>query len=320
MRKEQSATRMRKLKGRRSALEEHIECLTISLASPSNNSLKTFLSNNSPLSNIPSTTLTPLNPVLTASFASVISSAPRTSSSTAGTASLTIAPFTTRTEACLTLPSMPQPNPPIIASRLPGSLVVLATLPFQSRTYSASPSPSPSTRTTPPLAYPINSVQVTPPTHKLQTCRLNSTSHWGDYHPNRSAMLSPPPTWNHPHSVPLLMPSSKLQTAIISNISTKSVLRTKNTRLRSTSSKKTSSMQSPVSLITRRPLSKPPRGTSLTSSCLHSVSPLEMEQKSPPSGSNNLTTAVSLGIASTMEPEILLDFARTVPCAHSLHI
>ena len=171
-------------------LQNHIKCPTIFPASLSNTSLKTFLLNNSLPSNALSMTLIPLNPAPLASSIYNISSAPNTSSTTTGTASSATVPFTTPTEACLTLPSMPQPNPPIIASRLPGSLVVLATLPFQSRTYSASPSPSPSTRTTPLLAYPINSVQVTPPTHGLQTCQSSSTSHWGNCHPNQSAIVT----------------------------------------------------------------------------------------------------------------------------------
>src|SRR6266478_4295376 len=98
MRKEQSATGMRELKGRQSALKKCIECLTIFPASPSNNSLKTFLLNSSPPLNAPSTTLTPLSPVPTVSFASAISSAPHTSLNTAGTASLTTAPFTIATQ------------------------------------------------------------------------------------------------------------------------------------------------------------------------------------------------------------------------------
>src|SRR6266403_320800 len=44
---EQSAIKTKCIKGRRSALEKHIECLTIFPASLSNNSLKTFLSNSS---------------------------------------------------------------------------------------------------------------------------------------------------------------------------------------------------------------------------------------------------------------------------------
>src|SRR6266404_313034 len=111
-RREQSATKVRSIKGRQPALEKHIKCLTIFPTSPSNNSLKTFLSNNSLPSNVPSTTLTPLNLVLTASSASGISLAPSTSSNTAGTASSTTAPFTTPIKECPPALSMPQTNPP----------------------------------------------------------------------------------------------------------------------------------------------------------------------------------------------------------------
>src|SRR6266478_7254405 len=133
-------------------------------------------------------TLTPPSPARTASFVSDTSSALCTSPSIAGIASLTTAPSTTATEACPMPLSMPQMNPLPTALPLPGSLALVATLPFRSRIYSASPSPSPSTRTTPPLAYPGNSVQVTPPTLGPQTCLSKSTSHWGDYHPNQSEM------------------------------------------------------------------------------------------------------------------------------------
>src|SRR6266478_9737014 len=193
---------------------------------------------------------------------------------------------------------MSQPSPPPTAHPLSGSLVMLATSPFQSCTYSASPSPSPSTRTTPLLAYPINSVQVTPPTHGLQTCQSSSTSHWGNCHPNRSAMLSPPPTWTHPRSAPLSMPLSKLRTAVISNISARSTPRMKNTRLRSTSSRKTLSMPSPTSSITKRPSSKPQRGIELMTDSPRLPSPLEKGWTSPPNGSSSSTTGMSQGTVS----------------------
>src|SRR6266436_2726915 len=179
------------------------------------------------------------------------------------------------------------------------SINASATSPFQSCSYSASPSPSPSTRTTPLLAYPVNSVQAIPPTHGLQMCQSSSTSHWGDCHPNRSTMLSPPPTWTHPRSTPLSMPSSKLRTAVISNISARSAPRTKNTRLRSTSWRKTSSMPSHISLTIRRPLSKPQMGTLLTIGSPRLASPLGRGQMSLPSGSNSSMTDALRGIAST---------------------
>src|SRR6266436_3675674 len=56
IREEQSAAKMKEIKGEQSASRKHIECLTIFPASLSNNSLKTSLSNSSPLSNVPSTT------------------------------------------------------------------------------------------------------------------------------------------------------------------------------------------------------------------------------------------------------------------------
>src|SRR6266403_1030653 len=92
---EQSAIKTKRIKGGRSALEKHIECLTIFPTSLSNNSPKTSPSNNLLPSNAPSTTLIPLNLVLTASSGSVISSAPSTSLNTAGTVNSTTAPFTT---------------------------------------------------------------------------------------------------------------------------------------------------------------------------------------------------------------------------------
>src|SRR6266404_2174362 len=130
-------------------------------------------------------------------------------------------------------------------------------------------------------------------------CPSSLTSHWGDCHPNRSTTPSQPPTWIHPRSVPLSMPSSKLRTAIISNISTRSRPRTKNTRLRLTSSKKTSSSPSPVSSITKRPLSKPRMGMSLTIGYPPSASPWGKDPTSWPSGSNNSMMDVLQGIAST---------------------
>src|SRR6266436_5267010 len=247
MEEKQSAAKEKELKGTRSTLQKCIEYPTISPTSLSNASLKTFLSNSSLPSNDPSTTLIPLNPVLTVSSASDTNSAPHISLSTAGTASSTTAPFTTGTEACPTPPSMPLPNPPTTVPPLPGSLVLVASSPFWSRIYSASPSPSPSTRTTPPPASPDSSVQAIPPIPEPRTCPSSLTSHWGDCHPNRSTMLLQPPTWIHPRSTPLLMRSLKLRTAIISNISARSGPRTKNTRLWSTSSKKTLSSPSHVS-------------------------------------------------------------------------
>src|SRR6266404_3612802 len=92
---EQSAIKMRRIKGEQPALEKHIECLTIFPASLSNNSPRTSLSNNSLPSNAPSTTLIPLNLVLTASSVSDTSSTPSTSSNTVGIASSTTVPFTT---------------------------------------------------------------------------------------------------------------------------------------------------------------------------------------------------------------------------------
>src|SRR6266403_235282 len=169
---EQSATGTKRIKEGRPALGKSIECLTIFPASLSNNSLKTFLSNSSLPSNVPSTISTPLNPVLTASSVSDISSAPRTSLNIAGIASLTTAPSTTAIEECPPGRSMPLTNPLPTAHPLPGPLVLVATSPFQTHTFSASRSPSPSTRTTPPLAYPGNSVRVTPPTLRPLTCQL----------------------------------------------------------------------------------------------------------------------------------------------------
>src|SRR6266436_6018849 len=201
---------MKTLKGEQSASEKHIECPTIFPASLSNASLRTSPSNNSLPSNVPSTTLIPLSLILTASSSSSISSVLRTSPNIAGTANSTTAPFTIATEACPTPPSMPPTNPPPTAPPLPGSLVLVASSPFQSHAYSASPSPSPSIRITPPLAYPGSSVQVTPPTLGPPTCRLSSTSHWGNCLPNRSEMPSQPPTWTHPRSAPLSMHSSRL--------------------------------------------------------------------------------------------------------------
>src|SRR6266436_3343740 len=61
--KEQSAIKMKDIKRGQSALEKHIECLTIFPASLSNNFLRTFLSNSSLPSNAPSTISTPLNPI-----------------------------------------------------------------------------------------------------------------------------------------------------------------------------------------------------------------------------------------------------------------
>src|SRR6266478_10200946 len=179
---EHPATRTKEIKGGRPALKKHIKCLTIFPASLSNNSPKTSLSNNSLPSNAPSTTLIPLSLVLTASSVSDTSSTPSTSSNTVGIASSTTAPFTTTIETCPPAPSMPPTNPPTTAHPLPGSLVLVATSPFQSRNYSASlsPSPSPPTRITPPLAYPGSSAQATPPTLGPPTCRSSSTSHWGD--------------------------------------------------------------------------------------------------------------------------------------------
>src|SRR6266403_2113758 len=176
--------------------------------------------------------------------------------------------------------------------------ILVALSPFWSQPYS--PTPSPSTRTTPSLAFPTNSVQVTLPTLEPRTCPSNSTSHWGDYHPNRFATRSPPPIWIHLHSAPLSMPLSKLRTAVISNISTRSRPRTKNTRLQSTSLKKTSSSPSPISLITRRPLSKLQMGMSLTIDSPHSPSPSEKGPMSPPNGSNNSMMDILWGIVSTM--------------------
>src|SRR6266478_5867495 len=195
-REEQSAIKTKEIKGKRSALEKHIECLTIFPASLSNNSLKTFLSNSLLPSNASSTISTPLNLVLTASFVSNTSSVPNTSSNIAGTASSITVPSTTPTETCPQAQSMPQTNPPPTAHPLPGSLVLVATSPFRTHSFSASLSPSlsPPIRTTPPLAYPGNSVQATPPTPKPPTCRLSSTSHWGDCLPNQSEMLLRPPT------------------------------------------------------------------------------------------------------------------------------
>ncbi len=299
-RREQLATRTKGLKETQPTLQKPIECLTIFPTSPSNNSLKTFLLNSSLPSNIPNTTSTPLSLALTASSASGTSSALNMSSNIAGTVNSTTAPFTTATEACPTAPSMPPTSPLTTAHPLPGSLVLVALSPFQSRTYSASPSPSRSTRTTPPLAYPDNSAQATPPTLEPQMCPSNSTSHWGDCHPNQFVTPSQPPTWIHPRSVPLSMPSLKLRTAAISNISTRSGPRTKNTRLRSTSSKKTLSSPSPASSITKRPLSRLQMGMSLTIGSLRSPSPSGRDQTSRPNGSSSLTMGALQDIASTM--------------------
>src|SRR6266404_9104773 len=123
---------------------------------------------------------------------------------------------------------------PTTAPPLPGSLVLVTSSPFRSRNYSDSPSPSLSTRTTSPLGYPDSSAQATPPTLEPQTCLSSSTSHWGDCHPNQFVTPSQPPTWIHPRSVPLSMPSLKLRTAAISNISTRSGPSTQHTRLPST--------------------------------------------------------------------------------------
>ncbi len=210
MKQEQSAIRMRRIKGEQSALEKRIKCPTIFPASLSNAFQKTSLSTSSLPSNAPSTTLIPLNRVLTAFSDSGTSSVPRTSPNTVGSASSTIAPFTITTEACLPAPSTPPMNPPPIAHPLPGSLVLVAMSPFQSRNYSASPSPSPPIKTTPPLAYPDSLAQATLPTPKPWTCQSSLTSHWGDCHPNWSTTLSQPPTWTHPRSAPLSTPSSKL--------------------------------------------------------------------------------------------------------------
>src|SRR6266403_731265 len=297
----QSAAQEPCLKEEQSILQEHIECPMISPASLSNTSLKTFLLNSSLPSNAPSTTLIPLNPALTASSASGTSSTQSTSLSIAGTASSTTAPSTTTTETCLTPPSMPPTNPPTTVPPLPGSLVLVASSPFRTRAYSASPSPSLSTRTTPPLAYPSNLVQVTPPTLEPWTCPLSLTSHWGNCHPNQSAMPSQPPTWTHLHSVPLSMPLSKLRTAVISNISARSGPRTKNTRLRSTNWRKTSSSPSHVSSITKRPLSRLQTGMLLTIGSPRSPSPSGRGPTSPPNGSSSSMMGVSLGIASTTE-------------------
>ncbi len=227
---EQSATGTKRIKGGQPALGKSIECLTIFPTSLSNNSLRTFLSNSSLPSNVPSTISTPLNPVLTVSSISGTSSALSTSLSTAGSASSTTVPSTTATETCPQAPLMPQTNPPPIAHPLSGSLVLVAMSPFRTHNFSASPSPSPSTRTTPPLAYPGNSVRATPPTLRPLTCQLSSTSHWGDCLPSQFKTPSRPPTWTHLRSAPLSMPSSKLQTAAISNISTRHRPKLRNTR------------------------------------------------------------------------------------------
>src|SRR6266478_2264126 len=209
MKEDQSATGMRSIKRKQSALKKCIKCLTIFPASLSNNSLRTFLSNSSLPSNVLSTISTPLNPALTVSSTSGTSSALSTSLNTAGTANSTIAPFTTAIEGCPPALSMPQTNPPPTAHPLPGSLVLVATSPFQSRNYSASPSPSPCplTRITPPLVYPDSSAQAAPPTLRPLTCRSSSTSHWGDCLPSQFKTPSWPPTWTHPCSAPLSMPS-----------------------------------------------------------------------------------------------------------------
>src|SRR6266403_3698226 len=296
----QSAAQEPCLKEEQSILQEHIECPMIFPASLSNTSLKTFLLNSSLPSNAPSTTLIPLNPALTASSASGTSSTQSTSLSIAGTASSTTAPSTTTTETCLTPPSMPPTNPPTTVPPLPGSLVLVASSPFRTRAYSASPSPSLSTRPTPPLAYPSNLVQVTPPTLEPWTCPLSLTSHWGNCHPNQSTMPSQPPTWTHLHSTPLSMPSSKLRTAVISNISTRSGPKMKNTRLRSTNWRKTSSLPNPISLIIKRPLSRLQMGMSLTIGSPRSRSPLEKGPMFLQNGSSNSTTDTSQATASTM--------------------
>src|SRR6266478_4390040 len=295
-REEQSATRTKELKGERSALRKRIECLMIFPASLSNAFQRTSLSTSSLPSNAPSMTLIPLNCVLTAFSDSGTSSVPRTLLNTVGTASSTIAPFTIATEACPPAPSMPPMNPPPIAHPLPGSLVLVATSPFQSRNYSASPSPSPITKTTLPLAFPDSLVQATLPIPEPRMCQSSLTSHWGDCHPNRSATLSQPPTWTHLHSTPLLTPLSKLRTAAISNISARSGPRTKNTRQRSTSWRKISSSPSPGSSITKRPLSRPQTGTSLTIRSPRSPSPSEKGPTSLPNGSSSLMTGASRGI------------------------
>src|SRR6266403_3030514 len=55
--RKQSATKAKEIKGTRPTLQNYIECPTIFPASLSNTSLKTFLSNSSLPSNVPSTTL-----------------------------------------------------------------------------------------------------------------------------------------------------------------------------------------------------------------------------------------------------------------------
>src|SRR6266404_8797823 len=202
---------------------------------------------------------------------------------------------------------------PTTAPPLPGSLVLVTSSPFRSRNYSDSPSPSLSTRTTPPLGYPDSSAQATPPTLEPQMCLSSSTSHWGDCHPNQFAMPSQPPTWIHPRSVPLSMPLSKLRTAVISNISARSGPRTKNTRLRSTSLKKTSSLPSPVSSIIKRPLSKPRTGMSLTIGYPPLPSPWGKGPMSWPNGSSNSMMDVLQGIASTTAPGTSPTSRRSMP-------
>src|SRR6266403_3853531 len=195
---------------------------------------------------------------------------------------------------------MPLPNPPPTVPPLPGSLVLVASSPFQSCIYSASPSPSPSIRTTPLLGYPNSSVQATPPIPEPRTCPSSLTSHWGDCHPNRSVTPSQPPTWIHLCSTPLSMPLSKLRTATISNISTRSGPKMKNTRLRSTNWRKTSSLPNPISLIIKRPLSRLQMGMSLTIGSPRSRSPLEKGPMFLQNGSSNSTTDTSQATASTM--------------------
>src|SRR6266403_377451 len=140
--------------------------------------------------------------------------------------------------------------------------------------------------------YHDSSAQGAPPTPAgplTSTCPLSSTSHWGDCHPSQSAMPSPPPTWIHPHSMPLSMPLSKLRTAAINTISNRSAFKPRSTKWPSTSWRKTSSMLSPISSTIRRPLSKPLRGTSQIRGTQRSPSPLGKEPMSLPNGSNSST-------------------------------
>ncbi len=304
----QSATPPTCIKTLQVNLQTPIKCPTILPTSLSNASQKTSPLKSSPHSNVLSTTSTPLNLVLTVSSASATSLVLSMSSTTAGTASSTTAPFTTPTKACPTPPSMPQPNPLITAPPLPESLVLVASSPFQSQPYSASPAPL--TRITPSPASPNYSMWETPPTLGVQTYPLSLTSHWDDSHPSWSAMPSPPPTWTHPRSTPLSMHSSKLQTAIISNISTRSGPRMRNIKQQSTSWRKTSSSPSLTFSITKKPLSRLQMGTLLMLGYPHSLSPLEMEWRSLPSGSNSSMMGMSLGIVNTMGLETSLTSKR----------